>query len=209
MQRRETNDDLIAALKRNGALSDPLIENAFCRVDRKDFMAPRFTKRAYEDSSFPLTKSETISQPSTVAFMLHLLDLRKGDRVLDLGTGSGYTTALLGQIVGDLGSVVGVERKDDLVAFGRANLAPYMLAHVHIERSGSALGAPNLSPFDRILVSAAAKKLPSSLLNQLHPNGVLVVPIGSSIWQVRKREKAFVEIKEFLGFRFIPLIQCD
>ena len=126
-------EDLIKHLKEaTQVLKNPSIENAFMVIDRVDFVDEDYKVEAYEDYPLPIGNGQTISQPTTVAFMLELLDVKKGEKVLDLGSGSGYTSALIGKIVGDSGRVVGVEIITELVEKSRENLAKYTMDNVEI-----------------------------------------------------------------------------
>jgi protein-L-isoaspartate(D-aspartate) O-methyltransferase len=137
--------------------------------------------------------------------MLELLDAKKGDKILDIGSGSGWTTALLGHIVGSEGSVLGLERVKELVDFGRDNIEKYNMEHVQIEKAGTVLGKPKVNDFDKILVSAAARAFPKSLLSQVKEEGVIVLPVRNSIWKVIRFEHQPI-IEKFDGYIFVPLI---
>jgi protein-L-isoaspartate(D-aspartate) O-methyltransferase len=162
-------------------------------------------ERAYEDAPLAIGYLQTISQPYTVAFMLELLKPEAGNKVLDVGAGSGWTTALLAHIVGTEGSVLGLERVDELIAFGSENLKKLNVAQARIERAGTELGAPQEALFDRILVSAAARSFPHELLTQLKEGGIIVLPVRDAIWKVVRVEHQPV-IERFEGFAFVPLI---
>lgn len=191
--------DLISILKKKGVLNNPLVESAFKNVNREIFM--KFGDPS-EDKPFPIGEGQTISQPYTVAFMLDKLELDRGLKVLDVGCGSGYTTALLADIVGEKGSVIGVERHKKLVNFALANLSHTMYKNFEIKKAGEKLGYPEKALYDRILVSAAAKnEIPQILKDQLTPEGILVCPVDNSI---QKYKNESTEI--FKGFRFVPLI---
>ena len=141
---------------RRCATADP-VDDAFAAVRRADFLPRGETRLAGVDQPLPIGHGQTNSQPSTVRHLLVRLEVAPGQRVLDVGSGSGWTTALLGHLVGPTGSVVGVEVVPELVDFGRANLAAYPASWTRIEpaRPG-VVGLPDLAPFDRILVSAEA-----------------------------------------------------
>ena len=163
-------------------------------------MAAEYSDEAYGDYPLPIGHGQTISQPYTVAYMLELLQPERGDRVLDVGSGSGWTAALLASIVGPDGRVWGTEIIPELVEFGRANLAKYNFKNATIERAAG-LGLPEHAPYDKILVSAAADDVPDSLLDQLAPGGIMVIPIKTSVWKITHTER-----EEHPGFAFVPLI---
>lgn len=197
---------LIQDLLASGVLRSPAIVAAFRAIDRKDFVRPEYITEAYLDTALPIGFEQTISQPTTVAYMLELLDAKLGDRILDVGSGSGWTTALLAHITGTTGEVFGVERIPELVAFGNANLAKYSFPHAHIARASTMLGLPEKSPFDRILVSAASPELPLELVAQMALGGTLVIPIGTSLVQIKKSRDGEITSSEHSGFVFVPLI---
>lgn len=202
----KTNQELVDHLKGIGVLKNPGIISAFESIDRADFTESRDKAIAYEDVPLDIGYDQTISQPLTVAFMLEELGPKKGDSVLDVGSGSGWTTALLAYIVGGGGKVVGLERISELVNFGRSNIQKYKLDQAKIERAEKGvLGKPG-QKFDRILVSASARQLPEELVLQLKPNGTLVVPVGSSIFKITKSAEGVVSMQEFPGFVFVPLL---
>ncbi len=199
-------DELVDGIVRSGVLSTPRIIDAFRATDRADFVPDYRRVSAYDDQALPIGYEQTISQPSTVAFMLELLAAKEGQKILDIGTGSGWSTALLAHIVGPTGSVLGIERIPELVTFGSANLAKYDLPHAHIERAGLELGAPDRAPFDRILVSATSRELPRELISQLTEGGILIVPVAHAICRVVRVEHQPI-IDRYEGFVFVPLIR--
>lgn len=197
---------LIDTLISSGALQTPKIIKAFEKIDRKYFVDKEFREHTYRNAPLPIGKNQTISQPSTVAFMLEHLAPKKGEKILDIGSGSGWTTALLCYIVGEKGSVLGLERVDELVDIGKKNLAQFHFAsQCTIQVSGIVLGMPD-EKFDKILVSASAKKIPDELFSQLNIGGILVVPVENSIYRFKKISDTKIETKEFPGFIFVPLI---
>lgn len=199
-------DELVRALMAEGALWTPRIIEAFRSVDREDFVLPEYARSAYEDEALPIGYDQTISQPSTVAFMLELLGPQSGERILDVGSGSGWTTALLASAVGDAGSVVGVERIPALVAFGSKNLAKYPFRNVRAVAAGATLGFPDSAPYDRILVSAEATEVPRELVEQLRDGGTMVIPVGNAVVRVKKIG-AEIATERHEGFAFVPLIE--
>ena len=136
--------------------------------------------------------------------MLSLLDVLPGQKVLDIGSGSGWTTALLASLTGPSGSVLGLERVKELVSFGRANLLSCSFPQARIDKAGAVPGDPG-SSYDRILVSAAAPTFPEELCDQLKPGGILVLPVAHSIWKVRRTGEGILK-EEYYGFSFVPLI---
>ncbi len=202
-----SNDDLVRKLRRHSFVDDALAA-VFRSVDRQDFVVDDHESKAYDNEPLPIGENQTISQPSTVAFTLSLLGVTEGDDVLDVGCGSGYTTALLAEIVGDTGSVKGVEIRDSLVSFGRQNLDRYAYENAHVEKAREGvLGDPN-NTYDRVLVSAAATKFPEALLGQVRDKGVIVIPVKDEVWQVRRTAEEFeaCSINRYQGFRFVPLV---
>jgi len=201
----ETIETLIQGMKANGALRTPRVVEAFRSIDRKYFVPDYFAEEIYGDYPLPIGQDQTISQPTTVAFMLELLDAKEGDRVLDIGSGSGWTSALLGHIVGDKGEVIGLERQKALVEVGRKNIEPFHFRHVKIELAGESLGRPG-EQFDDILVSASAPKIPEQLFAQLKIGGTLVIPVQNSIYRFTKLSETEMRQEEYPGFVFVPLI---
>jgi protein-L-isoaspartate(D-aspartate) O-methyltransferase len=181
------------------------IADAFSAVPRKGFLPRAARWRAAVDAPILIGHGQTNSQPRTVAAMLRLLDVRPGDRVLDVGSGSGWTTALLAHLTGPEGEVVGVEIEPELVAFGAANLArtgqPW--ASIRGARPG-VLGEPDLAPYDRILVSAMASELPAELVRQLTADGRMVVPVAGRMILVQ-RSGDELEVTPHGEYRFVPL----
>lgn len=181
------------------------MNRAFKKINRADFVTPDYQVEAGEDYPLPIGYGQTISQPFTVAFMLELLEPQKGDRVLDVGSGSGWTTALLAVLVSEKGKVFGVEKIPELVEFGRKNLTKYNFPNAKIIQAGAELGLPSEAPFARILVSAAAEAIPETLLQQLQSPGVMVLPVKNTLIQIKKDTVGKITRKEFPGFAFVPL----
>lgn len=201
---------LIKELIREGYLKTPEIIDAFYKVNRTDFVAGCFKKEAYINEPLPIGYGQTISQPLTVAFMLELLEPKKGEKILDVGSGSGWQSSLLAYIVGDKGKVFAVERIPELSEFGRKNSQKYDFKNLKFIISDGSMGYREQSPYDKIIVAAAAfEKIPNELKNQLKIGGRLVIPVGNSIWLVVKRDMNGYEKREFPGFSFVPLIEGD
>ncbi len=200
-----TYKELLEHLIRSGVLHSPHIIRAFETTDRALFVPEELQELAYSDEPLPIGYAQTISQPSTVAFMLELLDPQSSQHILDIGSGSGWTTALLARIVGENGFVTGLERIDALVAYGNENLKRLGITNAKIHKAGKELGIPG-ERFDRILVSAAATELPLELPRQLKEGGKLVIPVQNSIFELKKNTDGTLILAEHVGFRFVPLV---
>lgn len=239
-------DALVRHLKQNTrVLLSPRVEEAFRAVDRRYFVSKELQDEIYEDYPLPIGHNATISQPTTVAFMLEKLDVKEGQKVLDVGSGSGWTTALLAYLVGEKGKVIGLEIVPELVRLGQKNLSKHysnIPQNIGIENARAEIrkaergvvGLPSEAPFDpvvdfgiapkaqtepvpkfttgfdRILVSAAADKIPQKLVQQLKPDGVMVIPVGEQhemqkILRIHKKPDGILETEEYPGFVFVPL----
>lgn len=201
--------DLTGRLKADGVLKTPAIIKAFETVDRLGFVVPEFRSDAGLNEPLPIGYGQTISQPFTVAFMLELLQPQPGQRVLDIGAGSGWTAALLAELVGPTGKVIAVERIPQLKRFGEENLKKAGYKSVEMVRADGSQGVPDQAPFDRIHVAAAASQVPPALVEQLAVGGVLVVPVGDyvqDIVRVEKSGRGQYREQRFPGFQFVPLV---
>lgn len=183
--------------------------NAFRAVNREDFVPEELKDRAYEDMPLPLLRGKTISQPTTVMMMTHTLELQPGEKVFEVGTGSGYQAAIIAKIVGSKGRVVTTEVLPELVIFAKQNLAKANIKNVEVYEDDGSNGMPKEAPFDKIIITAACKEFPKPLLEQLKPEGIIVGPVGDQHEQemVRgtKDKNGKLEL-EFLGsFLFSPL----
>ncbi len=181
------------------------LQAAFDATPRADFLPRRSRRRAWFDGPIEIGHGQTNSQPRTVADMLRLLAVEPGNRVLDVGSGSGWTTALIAHLTGPTGSVLGLEIEPDLVEFGAGNLARTGRPWARIARAEpGVLGRPEEAPYDRILVSANALELPDDLVAQLAPGGRMVIPVSSRMLLVRATEDG-PQVTEHGDYRFVPL----
>lgn len=202
MSHKELVDNLI----KRGFLKTQEILEAFQSVDRRDFVLPEFEDESYGDYPLSIGDEQTISQPSTVAFMLELLQPKEGEIILEVGSGSGWVSALLSEIVKDRGFIYGLELIPALVEFSRDNLMTYGFDNVEIfQASTDVLGLPEQGPYDKILVSAAGYDLPDELVEQLKIGGRMVIPVNDSIFKVGKISENNIQEERYHGFAFVPL----
>ncbi len=182
------------------------IEDAFAAVSRTNFLPEGQRANADLDMPLPIGYGQTNSQPTTVRMMLEWLGARLGDKILDVGSGSGWTSALLSHIVGPKGQIYAVERILELVVFGCENNKRAGTKNIQFYTAGDKYGLPEHAPYDRILVSAGAKYLPEELLEQLKIGGKLVIPVQYNILEIIKNKKEFHKIIKHPGFLFVPLV---
>ncbi|MFZ8936897.1 MAG: protein-L-isoaspartate(D-aspartate) O-methyltransferase [Nitrosopumilaceae archaeon] len=201
-------DALINVMQSTGFLTDNKVENAIRNIPRHNFVPDSQKNEAYDNSPIPIMKNQTISQPSVVARMTEWLDLKEGQKVLEIGSGSGWQTAILANLVGS-GKVFTVERHSELAKFAKQNLEKLGIKNVEIIKGDGHLGLPEKSPFNRIMITAACKKVPEKLLDQLEVGGLLIAPVGENIQSLvllKKTHKGIVEIENQKGYVFVPLV---
>jgi len=188
-----------------GSATPDAVAEAMSTVERRAFLPPAQRAHAGEDRPLPLAHGQTNSQPSTVAAMLRLLDVPRGAHVLDVGSGSGWTTALLAHLVGPGGRVLGLEIVPELAQWGAQNLAAWPLPWARIEQADpGVLGRPVEQGWARILVSASGQELPDALVAQLADAGRMVLPVRSTMWLV-ERHGDRVDRSQQGSYAFVPL----
>lgn len=205
---KESKKRLLADLKHGGWLKTPRVIKAFEAVPRELFVRAENAKEAYWDVPLPIGFGQTISQPLTVAFMTELLKPQAGQKILEIGTGSGYQAAILSKVVGPKGKVITLEIVPQLVEFAIANLQKAGIKNVEVHHSDGSQGWPDDAPYDRIIATAAAPEIPRPLKEQLKVGGVLVVPVGTylqKMMRVTRRGPDQFEIEDHGEFRFVPL----
>ncbi|OHA55006.1 MAG: protein-L-isoaspartate O-methyltransferase [Candidatus Veblenbacteria bacterium RIFOXYB1_FULL_43_13] len=202
------NDDLVKYLQTSGALKTDRIIKSFKAVDRSDFVPNSLQSVAFADQALPIGWGQTISQPATVAFMLELLQPNLGDKVLEIGFGSGYVAALLSQIVGKTGLVVAVERIAELGQQAYKNLTKYNFPQLRLIIANASKGIKQPTAYDKIIISAAASKMPAEVISQLTEGGKMVFPYGQDLQEIILLEKVDNKIikQSYPGFVFVPLV---
>ncbi|HXF44296.1 MAG TPA: protein-L-isoaspartate(D-aspartate) O-methyltransferase [Candidatus Paceibacterota bacterium] len=204
-----TLERLIKELIRDGYLKSPAVIEAFEKVKRADFIPEKAKEMAYENIPLPIGHGQTISQPLTVAFMLELLEPKKGEKVLDIGAGSGWQTALISHLVGDSGKVVAIERIPELRAMAEENVTKYGFTKdiAKIVLADGSKGYPDEAPYDKIVAAAYVKRIPEAWKEQLKIGGRIVAPVGEEITVLDKTGPNTFEKKQFFAFLFVPLVE--
>ena len=204
----ELKNQLLSFWKDHFLICEEIL-NAFNDINREDFIPPALHHRAYEDIPLPLLREKTISQPTTVMIMTTALELEPGEKVFEIGTGSGYQAAIIAKIIGNKGKVITTEVIPELVAFAKNNFHKANITNVEIHEEDGTNGKPEQAPFDKIILTAACKEFPQPLLDQLKPNGIIVGPVGNKDEQEMVRGTKLEDGKldlEFLGqFLFTPM----
>jgi protein-L-isoaspartate(D-aspartate) O-methyltransferase len=203
----EAKMQFVFALRSKG-VTDARVLSAMERIDRGRFVTGLFENRAYEDMPLPIPCGQTISQPTVVGLMTQALRVAPRDKVLEVGTGSGYQAAILSQLAR---RVYTIDRHKRLVAAARATFDALDLPNITALTADGSHGLPDQAPFDRILVTAAAEDPPGPLLAQLKTGGIMVVPVGQSdavqrLIRVHKTESG-LEYDELRPVRFVPLVE--
>lgn len=188
----------------------PVEIEAFKTVKREDFVLEITKGSAYDDMPLPILRGKTISQPTTVMLMTHALELEEGDKVFEVGAGSGYQSAIIARIVGPKGKVISTEVVPELVTFARANLKKAGIRNVEIHEEDGSRGWEKDAPYDKIVITAACREFPKPLIGQLKADGIIVGPVGDAREQemvkgVRRKDGTLAY--EFLGqFLFSPMV---
>jgi protein-L-isoaspartate(D-aspartate) O-methyltransferase len=194
-------------LRRRG-ISNQAVLRAMDEVPREYFVAPELTDSAYADQALPIACGQTISQPYVVAYMTELLGVEPQNRVLEVGTGSGYQAAVLSRVARE---VVSIERYRTLAEAARERIKTMGYANVTVLAGDGRAGAPDLAPFDRIMVTAAAEEVPQALVAQLAEGGKMVVPVGPRhgaqyIVKLTKGANGALTRENLIAVRFVPLL---
>lgn len=205
-------DQLIAELKAKNVLRQPAIEAALRAVDRADFVPVELRASAYLDEALPTAFGQTISQPYTVVFTLAQLGVRPGEQVMDIGSGSGWSSALLAQLVGETGSVYAMELRAELCRFGELNVAKYpaLAKRTRFFCQNASSGLPGVAKkiggFDRIVAAAAVNEVPTAWREQLKVRGRLVYPHDYALVVEDKLSPTDWHKTAYPGFIFVPFV---
>ncbi len=199
-----TREKLLEKLKKT-VLKTQIIIEAFEDVDRADFVLPEHKKNAYIDEPLPILAEQTISQPTTVAIMTEILKPAIGMKILEVGTGSGYQTAILAEVVGKKGKIYTLERIPELFEFAKKNLEEY--ENIENFYGNGVDGFPSWAPYDRIIVTADATEVSDYLLYQLKPEGILIIPVNGELMKIEKTEWGDKKETPMGNFSFVPLVK--
>ncbi|ALU11844.1 protein-L-isoaspartate O-methyltransferase [Ignicoccus islandicus DSM 13165] len=202
---------LIEKLIREGYIRRKEVAEAMLKVPREEFVPEELRPYAYEDRPLPIGRGQTISAPHMVAYMIEAAGVKRGDKVLEIGTGSGYNAAVLAEIVGPEGKVYTIERIRELAEKAKERLEKLGYGNrVKVFVGDGSKGLPQFAPFDKIIVTAAAKEIPMELVEQLKPGGVMVIPVedwgGQVLLRVIKGKDGKVIVERLLPVMFVPLL---
>lgn len=205
---RTAINDLIIYLKNSKFLTDEKVESALQNIPRHEFVPESELEYAYDNEPLPIMKNQTISQPGVVTRMTEWLDIKNGQNILEIGTGSGWQSAILSYLVGS-GTIYSIERHPELAKFAQENLKKLKIDNVHVILGDGTLGYSQASPYDRIIITAACTEIPLPLLDQLSENGLIIAPVGGSsqsLVLLQKTPNGMFEIKNQSKYVFVPLV---
>lgn len=204
----EQRENLISLLKRQGRIQTAATEQAFLAVPRELFVPESVKEYAYADTPLEIGNGQTISAPHMVAIMCEALDIKKGQKILEVGAGSGYHAAIVSKLVGETGHVYTIERIGSLAKQAKNNLGSAGIENVTVEDGDGSEGLSAYAPYDRIYVTCASPKIPEPLIEQLKDRGKLLIPVGSRICRLELIEKKGEQIQEtdLGGCAFVPLV---
>ena len=200
-------NNLLDYWEREGIVKDSNILKALRDVKREDFVLDEHRKMAYVDCALPIMVGQTISQPTTVAIMTSLLQPKKGQKILEIGTGSGFQAAILSKVVGNEGEVYTIEILNGVYNYAKKNLINFK--NVEVFLGDGSTGLEKYAPFDRIIVTAGAPEIPKELVKQLKVGGVMVIPVGrveQKMVVIKKKRDGIVE-ENHGYFVFVPLVR--
>jgi len=204
----EARADLLRELRRQGIESEAVLA-AMDRVPRERFVTPGFVDLAYSNQALPIGREQTISQPYIVALMTELIDPQPTDRILEIGTGSGYQAAVLGELGAE---VFTIEIIAELAGSAAAKLEEMGYERIHVRHGDGYLGWPDEAPFDKVIVTAAPEEIPTALVEQLRIGGRMVVPVGpryavQQLMLLEKGEDGRIRTSRIIPVRFVPMVK--
>jgi protein-L-isoaspartate(D-aspartate) O-methyltransferase len=199
---------LVEMLKLEGRIKSKEVEKAFLEIPRENFVPNEIKKYAYADTPLEIGNGQTISAPHMVAIMAEELDIKIGQKILEIGAGSGYHAAIVAKLVGKKGHVYTIERFSSLTEFSKKNLEKTGITNVTVETGDGSEGLQKYAPYDRIYVTCAAPDIPKPLIEQLKDGGKLMIPIGRTICNLIliEKQKDKLNYKDLGGCAFVPLV---
>ncbi len=203
-EEKEKIEEMLNTIKAYG-ITDKAVFKAMRNIPRSLFVEQK--ELAYEDMPLQTKRMQTISQPYTVAFMLFIANLKKGHKVLEIGTGTGWNIALIKELIGKEGEAISIEYFEELAELAKENLKKLSIDATIICSDGSE-GFKLLGPYDRIIITAACPEIPKHLIGHLKDNGIIVAPVGRLFQKMIKitKEKSKIKIEDYGSFRFVPLL---
>ncbi len=199
---------LVEFLKKQGRIKSKEIEKAFLEIPREKFISTTFEKYAYSDTPLEIGNGQTISAPHMIAIMCEALDLRKGQKILEIGTGSGYHAAIVAKIIKPKGKLYTIERHKNLAEKAKQNIKNSKIKNVIIEIGDGSKGLKKYAPYDRIYVTCSAPTIPQPLIDQLKDPGKMLIPVGGTIctlYLIEKKNRKIIK-ENHGGCAFVPLI---
>lgn len=199
---------LIEKLKKEGRIISPVVEDAFKKIPRERFVPSHLKYQAYDDRPLDIGHGQTISAPHMVAIMVEALDIHKGQKILEIGAGSGYHAAIVSRLVGDQGEVYSIERLPALAKLAQQHLNDAQISNVSVVIGDGSVGLKEYASYDRIYVTCSAPSTPKILFDQLNETGKLLIPVGGMMAQLLLFEKKGDEIfrRDLGGCAFVPLV---
>jgi protein-L-isoaspartate(D-aspartate) O-methyltransferase len=202
----QKRQEMVSQQIESRGIKDPKILSVFLKIKRHLFVLPGLKSQAYDDNALPLDQDQTISQPYIVALMTELAKIKSTDKVLEIGTGSGYQTAVLAELAN---KVFSIEIINELAEEAKTRLSSLGYRNIEIRCANGYAGWPQEAPYDAIIVTAAAKNIPDALVQELKAGGELVIPVGSfsqDLFVVTKNKDGTVQKQEIIPVRFVPMV---
>jgi len=204
-------EELVSKLIEEGYIKRREVAEAMLRVPREEFVPEELKELAYEDRPLPIGMGQTVSAPHMVAYMIEVAEIKRGDKVLEVGTGSGYHAAVMAEVVGSEGHVYTIERIPELAERARERLKKLSYENVTVVVGDGSKGLAEEAPFDKIVVTAAAREIPKNLLKQLKVGGIMVIPVEESpgyqvLYKIRRLGEDKFEVEKLLSVMFVPLV---